>query len=43
MQTLFITKGKTESTKGEREGGRVLISPYSILILANPIFNISKF
>ena len=22
MQTLFITKGKTESTKGEREGGR---------------------
>lgn len=30
MQTLFITKGKTESTKGERDGGRVLISPYSI-------------
>lgn len=24
MQTLFITKGKTESTKGEREGGEFL-------------------
>ena len=43
MQTLFNTKAKTETPQGEREGGRVLISPYSILILANSIFNISKF
>lgn len=44
MQTLFITKGKTESTKREREvGGRALISPYSILILVNFIFDINKF
>gem|GEM_PF-7006968 len=43
MQTLFITKGKTESTKRERDGGRALISPYSILILVNFIFDINKF
>ena len=39
MQTLFITKGKTESTKRERDGGESsYIPPYSILILANFIF-----